>query len=53
MKLIKADYKTADFRWKDREQESPFPPVTAEINGVMYRLSGFGRELMRFFMRDC
>lgn len=49
MKLIKADYKTADFRWKDREQESPFPPVTAEINGVMYRLSGFGREADAFF----
>ncbi|QAR34149.1 hypothetical protein EP073_12260 [Geovibrio thiophilus] len=49
MKLIKADFCPADFRWKDKEADNPFPPAVAEIKGKAYRLSGFGRDAEQFF----
>lgn len=49
MKLIKADFTPAEFRWINREAENPFPPVVAEHEGKAYILSGFEKPAESFF----
>lgn len=49
MKLIKSVPCIEALLWKRNEVPSPFPPTVAEIDGGLYRLSGFGKASEHFF----